>query len=67
METRWTGAKDWNGRLRKSRGITRPLLHAARLEVEDMAEDMEGVVGGIWPEWRSGGGGVGVSEDGGVD
>ena len=50
--------KDWNGRLRKSRGIKRPLLHAARLEVEDMAEDMEGVVGGFG---QSGGAAVVVS------
>ena len=26
--------KDWNGRLRESTGIDRPLLHALRLEVE---------------------------------
>ena len=62
------GLPDWNRRLRKQRGIGvedgRPLLHAARLEIDHpvtgirmkfvagVAGDMAGVMDGTWPTGR---------------
>lgn len=58
------GLPDWNKRLAKTHGVERPLLHAARLEVDHpitgerlvlrapMTEDMAKIVDGIWPQGR---------------
>ena len=55
------GMNDWNKALSSRRGITRPLLHAQRLEVEhpvtgeimkfeaNVADDMMSVIKAIWP------------------
>jgi len=52
---------DWNRALAKKRGITRPLLHAQRLEINHpitgermafearVADDMMDVIKAIWP------------------
>eukprot|EP00578_Thalassiosira_sp_NH16_P029348 CAMPEP_0181084354 /NCGR_PEP_ID=MMETSP1071-20121207/4649_1 /TAXON_ID=35127 /ORGANISM="Thalassiosira sp., Strain NH16" /LENGTH=552 /DNA_ID=CAMNT_0023166079 /DNA_START=295 /DNA_END=1953 /DNA_ORIENTATION=+ len=55
------GMSDWNKALTARRGITRPLLHAQRLEIDhpvsgetmvfeaQVADDMMGVIKAIWP------------------
>ena len=56
------GMSDWNRALAKRRGITRPLLHAQRLEINHpitgermvfearVADDMMDVIKAIWPQ-----------------
>ena len=55
------GLSDWNKALTGRRGITRPLLHAQRLEIDHpvtgenmvfeapVADDMMGIIKTIWP------------------
>uniref|UniRef100_A0A7S4JE35 Pseudouridine synthase RsuA/RluA-like domain-containing protein n=1 Tax=Odontella aurita TaxID=265563 RepID=A0A7S4JE35_9STRA len=58
------GLPDWNKRLAKTHSVERPLLHAAKLEIDHpvtgerltfrapLAQDMAKIVDGIWPQGR---------------